>query len=341
MPARSLPDLSIRENDEIVLLKQTISNLNIQLETAHLEIENLHLENNALQKQIVERDSKIKQLITICSSTKKVIKKKCEFSVSKFNTSTGSQNTDTRVASIQTEYQKQDLDTSKSLNNTKEKVVKSKIMIYGAQQCVGLASLLSDLRRNTKYEDYKIFAETKPFAQTEDILKSVDYCNLGSMDKIILCVGENDSNALKTTSELYYVLKKVKNATVIVLGVLNNDHQNERLLNYSIEKTCKMFTNCHFIRFDTFAKKLLNKMVKKYICTRVNMLIDTIDYEYKYLITKTNVNMFNYTRHNLRKKSLMHENRKTQLQKKIYDYFPKLNKTKSIQKTSDQNTFFR
>ncbi|CAG9790303.1 unnamed protein product [Diatraea saccharalis] len=64
--ATSLPDLSIGYDEEMITLKDIIKDLNIKLESAHLEIENLNLTNNKLKNLIQEKDKKIRTLTDIC-----------------------------------------------------------------------------------------------------------------------------------------------------------------------------------------------------------------------------------------------------------------------------------
>ncbi|CAH2261419.1 jg26748 [Pararge aegeria aegeria] len=60
----SLPDMST-DNSQIYDLKENISTLSCQLESAHAEIEKLNIENSNLRKQIEENEKQIKVLKTI------------------------------------------------------------------------------------------------------------------------------------------------------------------------------------------------------------------------------------------------------------------------------------
>lgn len=67
---RSLPDLSTRFNkDDMLGLKKRTEILEQKLESAHLEIDNLVLENNKLQRIISEQEAKINNLLRICSTS--------------------------------------------------------------------------------------------------------------------------------------------------------------------------------------------------------------------------------------------------------------------------------
>ncbi|KAH9642128.1 hypothetical protein HF086_007438 [Spodoptera exigua] len=93
------------------------------------------------------------------------------------------------------------------------------IYILGAQRCVGLAATTISSRLNAKYDKYRIIAETKPNAVTDEIVKSCKHLQLKPGDKLVLSVGENDDNAKKVLSQLNDVLRKFNNNTIIVLSV--------------------------------------------------------------------------------------------------------------------------
>lgn len=91
---RSLPDLSIINKDELIDLKQKIEELSLQLESAHMEIENLILEKGSLENKIALQDRKIDHLLQICSNvpaevstTKKKKKKGKKINKSQVHTS--------------------------------------------------------------------------------------------------------------------------------------------------------------------------------------------------------------------------------------------------------------
>ncbi|CAG5052524.1 unnamed protein product [Parnassius apollo] len=63
-----LPDLSTLVNDESIELKQRNSELQLELDSAHMEIEKLILEKQELQKEVDKLAAKTKRLLMICSS---------------------------------------------------------------------------------------------------------------------------------------------------------------------------------------------------------------------------------------------------------------------------------
>ncbi|KAH9634542.1 hypothetical protein HF086_016630 [Spodoptera exigua] len=75
--AKSLPDLSTGHlfNEDIERYKEEIGKLKEQLEIAHLEIENLTIVNNNLQRLFCEQKQKNEQLKQICTNSPSTLKK--------------------------------------------------------------------------------------------------------------------------------------------------------------------------------------------------------------------------------------------------------------------------
>lgn len=153
------------------------------------------------------------------------------------------------------------------------------IYIFGAQQCVGLASMLKNSRSNTMYEKYRVESITKPQASAKDILRSCEQIKPTGTDKIILSVGENDTNPMELLYNLSYTLKRLENSKVILLGVNKSWHLNENKLNATLRKYCHNLKNCTFINCYKLSTKL--------ICKHINFTIDTHDYNTKYLNLQT------------------------------------------------------
>lgn len=81
-----------------------------------------------------------------------------------------------------------------------------KIYIFGSQQCVGLGAAIARSRTNTPYEKYGIVAETKPYAPCYEIIRNCRNIKLTPNDKLVLCVGENDSDLQLVLSQLQILL---------------------------------------------------------------------------------------------------------------------------------------
>lgn len=153
-----------------------------------------------------------------------------------------------------------------------------KIMIYGTQQCSGLASKLIGSREGTKPEKYLVSSITKHYAKSNEVLKGCDSLIMSEKDKIILCVGENDTNPTDSLAELCYVLKKLQNNTVFLLKVVNNRYLNECMLNKQFKLICNIFPNCHFVNLTGETGDLLQET-----CESLNYKIDCMDYNEKFL----------------------------------------------------------
>lgn len=296
---RSLPDLSTRhDEDTLNELKKSNEDLKLKLDSANLEIENLILEKNKLERKIAEQDIKINNLIRICStkpspktpnSTMKIRRKDLEnHRTGKDNTLMATSNSGLFIEkqkeqSAREETVKQNL---KTRDNTSKKNLQSKdrhngkqIKIFGTQQIRNLASNLIQSRINNKYESYKIFSTTKPQADAAEVLREctkIDIQELDKLDKFIICVGENDKNPMEVLSNVHSIVKKLKNCSVIVLNVVKNRYINTNILNEKLEQICKN-NNCYFINDISEKCSMYN------LCNKINRIIDTIDYDHKYL----------------------------------------------------------
>lgn len=341
---RSLPDLSTRLNDEVEELKQKIQDLSLQLESAHLEIETLTLEKNGLLETISQQDIKINTLkaMNAPSPTITIKKKKNKSTTLARDAQTTHDGSSKNVSSPVNKVKKIPMEKKpEEMNNLltsrisegKKNVTtfkdSNKIYIYGSQQCTGLASALLKSRINNKYEKYEVFAETKPNATTEEILKSCHNTNTTSTCKVILCIGENDTNPTKVITELSAALNKFKNCNVLVLNTLYSHHLNEYYLNKNLRIICNSYSNCHFVETSMSCYNYLSN-----VCKKINFYVDSLDYERLYL----NVNIIKRRLQltDSKFKNVKH-NREPKLQQKtILHYFSKKQEVNPL-----NNTFFR
>lgn len=308
--AKSLPDLSTLTNTDIDDFKKENELLKEQLHIAHTEIENLHSEKNDLQKQNLEQQKLIAQLKLICKSspyksnkTSSITKHGSKFfnkslDYTNINTTNTESSVESRLPNEEILKKSPKKTYAETVSDTKDIAEGSKksktsnmrqIRIYGTQQCVGLASAITQSRQNSKYENYSVTATTKPNATTEEVLKSCQDINLETRDKVVICVGENDNNPVKVISELYVVLKKYYMYTVIVLNILSNKYLNENRLNNDIQMLCKNFNNCVYVKssHQESGPRTNNTNRLKYMCDQVNYVIDCEDYDHKYLNFKS------------------------------------------------------
>lgn len=300
----SLPALRSHDNEENNDLKMEIKTLLSQLESAHNQIDELVLENGFFKKKLAEQELKIKQLTQIASSSsskKKTEKAKSskkkggssnkELYLNKSlndseliniadHTTLTNNGTQKLESTTQTEDDKLNHDEKKENSYRNPENPDKKIWIVGGQSCAGLAACLTDLRKNSNYEQYTVSAMTKPQATTDEILKGFANYPIGKMDKVIIGVGENDTNPILVSSELYSILKILQNNDVIVLNALCNEYLNENMLNRQIQLICNNFPNCKFIYTPNH---VIHKSQIMMTCTQLNLAIDSIDYENKYL----------------------------------------------------------
>lgn len=298
---RSLPDLSTRHNEDTLNeLKQTNRELKQKLESANLEIENLILEKNRLERKIKEQELKINNLMRICStgsspktpkSARKNKHKGSHLDKSKLEKENDQRLTRDPIPLIAEhnfnvraeENERNNKNEVKHIQafpkTTKPRPGYKKINIFGTQQTCNLASNLIQSRINNKYQKYEISAITKPGACAAEVLSgclTMDTRELDELDKVIICVGENDKNPMDVLSNLHSAVKKLRNCSVIVINVLKNKHINTQTLNDKLSQICKN-NNCHFINNITDNCTMTN------VCDKINRIIDIIDYEFKYL----------------------------------------------------------
>lgn len=319
---RSLPDLSTKHNDDNEELLLQIEHLKTQLESAHAEIDKISLEKEALYEQILQQRIKIdryKQMYVDSMSTPKstkqstTSKRKIQFNKMKqvspnsYNvsmnligdklTQDGADSTiiiDRNNKSMldgankvvkNLEFKKYALDGAIETCEITNSFMKSKrnLFIIGGQQCVNLASELVLLRKNTKYENYNICGYTKPYAKTKDILKECYTLNITEMDRIVICVGENDTNPLILQNELCAVLKYLHRTPIILLGVKSSKHLNENKLNNTLKLLSQNLKNCSFLSLNYNSISQNTFTFLNYMCKTLSLFIDFKDYESKYL----------------------------------------------------------
>ncbi|KAG7305038.1 hypothetical protein JYU34_010487 [Plutella xylostella] len=219
----SLPDLStyhcVAEMEE---LKQQISELKLQLQSANDEIERLTLENAELSSKTRGNDFRINTLKKICkenvTTTKKqgkkakrqrIKKKKINFTLDAEELQTGqiSSECDENESKVTNKIDRFTINqgNSSDLSNKSPQSVKTseakenprRIIIFGSQQCRGLAKATSINRTHSPNGNYQVSSFIKPNAQSEDIVNSMRTEDFGNQDTVVLCLGENDSNPTK------------------------------------------------------------------------------------------------------------------------------------------------
>ncbi|KAH9640311.1 hypothetical protein HF086_001663 [Spodoptera exigua] len=101
-------------------------------------------------------------------------------------------------------------------NINKRQKQEKRAFIVGGIQCRGLASQLCKSRLNNTYNDYRFLSIIKPNASTEEILTSIKLFDITPDDKLIISIGQNDTNTLKMTTELVLFLESIECPVLII-----------------------------------------------------------------------------------------------------------------------------
>ncbi|KAI5638121.1 hypothetical protein NE865_09242 [Phthorimaea operculella] len=262
-------------------LKTELSKLETKLSSMDSYVTKLLLENDTLKKKLHEYELKINKLTHICKSPhpsknlSRLNATKLGFTPNSARTSSPTSNgtpssfysptlqptpvltpddenleenyisiiEDDEHSTDEISHSLMESNSSTPGKKVRESSAKQKIVIYGTQQCSGIAATLLHSRKNTPYEQYQVTAFVKPYANTAEILKDCHHLETSDADKIVLCVGENDSDPLAATSELYTALKSLqsgKKNSIIVMKVSNSNYLNSPASTMSMMTTRSM-----------------------------------------------------------------------------------------------------
>lgn len=318
---KSLPNTTCLDSSVENELKYQIEILKIELDSAHQEINSLNGDNQKLKQQVQGMSKKIELLLKISkqttpnltttpgtsqnTSSKRHNLKRKLFGNSSTPTSTynaaKNESPDkerkkstitTATAMTQTKLlEKNTENVSRFQEEEKEDVREKKknIYIFGGKQCAGLAVRLSESRQGSNYEKYNITSIVKTGATTAKICDSIyNSKNITENDKIVLSVGEHDTNPMMMKIELSAALKCLENKQVLVLGIHKSDNLNEKKLNNTLKLICKSFQKCKFIEAET---KIIHV---KNTCIKINAVVDQREYEELIKFQLANRKMINY-----------------------------------------------
>lgn len=293
---RSFVDVSTYMNKyEMDDLKEEIDTLRLKLQIANQEIDNLNSENQNLQIKLKKIEKQNLHLKSICNSPAgkftNSLKKKVNHKVlnNKNNESTYN---DGNILLENKETSQKDKINSNKIWQPKNVGKDKHIYLFGGKQFVNVSNKIEKLREKSIncLEKYRIESFVKPFATTEEILKCLKLYNFNDSDKLIISIGEHDIDPMKLLIELTTVLRLYKNNNIIIVGVKINKHLNENKLNYEVRNICRNFKNCRFINVPD---NVYNISYKWQLCQKINNLINSIDYDEKYL----NINKFRGTQY--------------------------------------------
>lgn len=173
---------------------------------------------------------------------------------------------------------------------SKNSKIKRKLIVLGDQQASGIAPrLLNERHRKCLgyINDYDIIGIPKPNAPSAIIL---DQCSslgqqLSDNDKLILCIGANDSNPKKLATELSIALRALVKTKVIVVSIRYNPYLNIMKLNEQLLQVVKRFPNCTFLNMsEQFS---YTQSYKMNLAISINNEINSVDYNEKYLVNST------------------------------------------------------
>lgn len=180
--------------------------------------------------------------------------------------------TQTRIVSVEdpaTKHKNKKLKTTPTNSEKSKNKNQHFIRIFGGQSCKGVAAELQLFLRKS-YTNYNVIGITKPFANSEEILKGCNEKSINNDDKILINIGENDINPYKVIMELHSIIKQFPKNDIFILQATYNPHFNIDLLNYQFKLISQNFKNCHFIelqdrnRYNNISK-IVYRIVKKYI----------------------------------------------------------------------------
>lgn len=313
----SLPNISTADSLQVTELNHEINSMSTQLISAHEEIERLNLEINDLKKKLEEKNKQLdvckSLLIEKRGTPRKVTPTKIIAAINRSSAITNPKPKDLFSPTIrdtmsnesslnQTKTDKNRLGISerdhvtsedswkstaegqniKNHSNRKPVQFQNQIHIVSGSQCVGLASRLSMSRQGSNYNKYTITATTKPSASASEILNSCYKLKVTKSDYVIICVGESDVNPTLLSYEICAALKCLDKTNVIFLNVYNNSFLNEVKLNTMYKTLCNNIAHCTFLEYHS-TKKISKKEYLNDICQRINLFIDSSDYETGYL----------------------------------------------------------
>lgn len=312
---RSFPELRSNNSYKMDHLREKIARLELNLNIAENEIENLVADNQNLKKQITEYELKIRQLTHICKSTPNTASAKKNkprrVPVTEENLSRSyleqPKKRDRAVAPSPSSMKNYDHNHTKHYQILKERVdrttstprkpeegisglemseekPKKRIFILGDESLKGLSATLLKTREGKWNDVYKTFAFIVTDASSTDIIPYCDIIqkDLNENDIVILGLGSHDDNIHVLHSNLCIALSKLKKASILLLPIHYNCHFNEKTLNYNMKLWINHFSHCTFIDISNlYLNDYYNYL--NFICNKINVCIDYKEYESQFL----------------------------------------------------------
>lgn len=185
--------------------------------------------------------------------------------------------------------------------------VKHKIFVFGGEQCTGIASMLLRLRHGNDFKKYDVRSFIKPGADTEAILDSTRFHDFSKGDKIVLSLGEHDSNPIKILTCLNKVLNGIEGCNVFILAIRESKDIDVNMLNYMLRQSCVNINNLTYVENSKPRTRNSNKfMYLKNSCKKLNTIIDQLDYKETYYNFKNEDVIHQNPKNNINSRNSVH-----------------------------------
>lgn len=289
--SQSLPNTSSIDCSQITDLRKEIETISIDLSSATNEIDRLNMEVTNLNKKVEEQQKKIELYKSLLSSNVSSSRKSTPNKSRKRMSTILPENDVNLLIDVKKDnilvkrdklytLQNNNLAVQKNENQAPAAPENNKILIIGGAQCQNLALNLSNTRKDNAYGKYEVTGFLKPGAPTEVLLDLCRHMQMKKEDKLILCVGEEDTDPHKLSLELYATLKTIKASTIILISVVRNRYLNEYNLNTTLKNVCNKLDRCYFINIGEYENQF---NYRNDICKKINMYIDSDDYDTQFL----------------------------------------------------------
>jgi hypothetical protein len=271
LTTKSLPDLSTLQYQELEIMKNEIFELKMKLEATENEMDNLVLENKSMAIKIKEQDQKIKDLLTICSSTtrnkKSTKKNKTKHIKENFYHSILNQNTNEKYA-----FSANEMKTQKKPPPLKEKTDhtteegsqrKTKVVVIADQQGRGVQRAMQQLLGT----NYVVTCFWKDGACLQEVLStcSAELRGLTFHDFVVVIGGINENNSFNLKTLLLKWLSLTCHTNIIISGLPCNANLNISL-NKEIKLICRGFSHCSFVSLNYFRSRLGSRYFLTDLC---------------------------------------------------------------------------
>lgn len=275
----SIPNVSLTENNTIYTeLKNEISLLQAQLNTANQEIRNLNEQNMKLKHQITKYEQKNiflntdNMILNDCTSPIKATVQTKHRRHQRDSSTPIKSNSCTSLTLQGSGTQQNEGTAAKSKNVSVKSIVannrRKMVYILGDQHAAGLYKYFLDSKQFGNEDTYCVSSFIKPGSLCSETLINCDNL-LGKLkdgDIVVISIGGNDKNPyniLNTLSASLNKLQSIENIKIYITQVTKNIYLNETYLNNHLRSLIATYRNCKFISLN----KSLSSDVSKHLFT--------------------------------------------------------------------------